>query len=277
MWCVLALAAGCNQLLGLDRTKHYVADAPTDAVGCTGVEFGNVTMLSGAAFAGLVTDPSLTDDPLALWFATSPNTGKKQDLMMATRATSDGPFDTVVPLTTVNSPADDFDPQLTADGLDLVFVSNRGGPNQVYEATRASTAESFSSPRLIAELAATQVDRGIDLRYDGLVLYYVDGNYDLHAVPRPRRTAAFGIPSQTLASNLNYPAVSPDELELFATPDTTSIGTVRLTRSDPTQPFSTQTQIDSTYTDPDLSPDSTRMMLDSADGTAVEMRTRTCP
>ena len=277
MWGVLAVAAGCNQVLGLDRPKHFVADAPIDAVGCAGVDFGSATVLSGAAFAGRATDPSLTDDPLTLWFATSPSTGQKQDLMMATRATSDGAFDTVTPLTAVNSPADDFDPQLTADGLDLIFVSNRGGPDQVYEATRASTTEPFSSPRLIAELAAIQVDRGIDLRYDGLVLYYVDGNYDLHSVPRPRRTAVFGIPSETLAAHLNYPAVSPDELELYATPDTTSIGTVRLTRSDPTQPFSTQTQIDSTYTDPDLSPDSTRMVLDTADGTAVALRTRSCP
>jgi hypothetical protein len=83
-----------------------------------------------------VADAFLTDDGTTLYFARSSN--DIGDIYVAYRPTPDSAFGTAVPLSTVNTDADDRDPWLSPDGTKLFFTSNRqdGKTLQIFEATR---------------------------------------------------------------------------------------------------------------------------------------------
>jgi Tol biopolymer transport system component len=55
-------------------------------------------------------------------------------------------------LANVNSTADDFDPWLSADGLLLLFHSNRLGDDDLFWASRSTVDDDFGAPRAITEL-----------------------------------------------------------------------------------------------------------------------------
>jgi WD40-like Beta Propeller Repeat len=58
----------------------------------------------------------------------------------------------------VNSPAVDGCVSLSRDGLTLAFNSNRGGNQDIYLATRASTEEGFGNPEVLPEPINTAAD-----------------------------------------------------------------------------------------------------------------------
>jgi hypothetical protein len=59
------------------------------------------------------------------------------DLWMSSRASVDDPFEPPSWVPNVNSPEDDAEPTLSADGLELIFTSNReAGWHRLYRATR---------------------------------------------------------------------------------------------------------------------------------------------
>ncbi len=61
---------------------------------------------------------------------------RKEDLELARRADTSGPFRLVGPLAELNSSDDDRDPWATADLSYVVFSSNRSGSYLLYEASR---------------------------------------------------------------------------------------------------------------------------------------------
>ena len=63
----------------------------------------------------------------------------------STRATTSALWGTPSLLANVNSSANDNNPMLSADQLSLYFDSDRSGSDQLYVATRASTADAFGS------------------------------------------------------------------------------------------------------------------------------------
>jgi Tol biopolymer transport system component len=73
--------------------------------------------------------PSISNDGLTLYFASSrPGGSGGNDLWMATRSTVSDPWDPPINLgTTVNSLAHDVEPDISADGLVLFFMSTRSG------------------------------------------------------------------------------------------------------------------------------------------------------
>jgi hypothetical protein len=79
---------------------------------------------------------SLSDDGLTLFFASDRLNEDDMDLFVATRVDTAASFESVAPLVDLNSTAQDLDPQLSPDGLELFFASSRAGPVQLFRALR---------------------------------------------------------------------------------------------------------------------------------------------
>jgi len=80
-------------------------------------------------------DAFLGDHALQIFF-NSDRGGMAGDLYFATRSSSTAMFGPVVPLTELNSPANDTDPTLSRDLRFIMFGSNRSGDPEIYEAHR---------------------------------------------------------------------------------------------------------------------------------------------
>jgi hypothetical protein len=218
-------------------------------------------------------DPSISG--LELWLDRAVTPANNMTIYRATRASLDVPFDpgSLAPVTELDSSSNQKDPSLTADGLDIIFMSDRAGAYRLWEATRNDLGQPFGNLHEINELSSTDVGDGLDVSIDGLTVFYADGAKNLRSVHRTIRTGSFGPPSAVLASGVAWPSVSPDLLELFYEGPTGST-IFRLVRTDTGGPFGgTPTPITSGG-DPDISPDSTVLVVDVAPGLAV--MTRTC-
>jgi hypothetical protein len=89
------------------------------------------------------------------------------------------------------SVADDDDPSLTADRLELVF--NR--EEDVYTTTRASLFAPWSTPALVAELSTASFETTPEISGDGLTIYFASdrtGDLDIYVATRALRSAAWG-------------------------------------------------------------------------------------
>ena len=248
---------------------------PPGGADCDGVDFGAAGPLQGSVLAGKnINDPTLDNDATELWFA-YPTQPAGYELFHAV-ATA-GSFDAMTDISGLLSPSNETDPTLTADGLDLMFLSERGGPN-VWEATRASRQADFVGPPhgvLLASEPSTA--GGIDLSADGLTLYFVGDQDTLYSVTRATRTAAFGMPSQPLAHDTNWISVSADQRELYYTKSGHSTGVYRRVRADLSDTFdmAPEESILAAGGDPDVTPDATTLVM-IASGSLVTA-TRSCP
>lgn len=122
----LAMVFGSDRNGNLDlflTTRGSVTDA-----------WGAPQSISELNTAAGETDPFLTDDGLTLYFES--DASGNDELVVATRRSTTEPFGTPVPLTELNSAANDQDLWLSPDGHHVVFSSNRSGDKDVYEAFR---------------------------------------------------------------------------------------------------------------------------------------------
>lgn len=78
-------------------------------------------------------DGFLTDDGLTLFYVTGPAIGAA-DMFVASRRSTDEPFEHFTPLAELNTPSDERDPWLSADQTRFFFSSNRTGVYAIYEA-----------------------------------------------------------------------------------------------------------------------------------------------
>lgn len=92
--------------------------------------------------------PRLSHDELTIYF-TSDNANTATDLFRAVRPTRNAPFGTPVTMTTQSSTSNDNDPAPSADHLSLFFHTGRGGNNDLWVATRTSTATDFGMPSAV--------------------------------------------------------------------------------------------------------------------------------
>jgi len=144
------------------------------AVGCDLAKpFGSPVLVPGIASS--VEDASMRlspDEKTAYFF--SARSGAKL-LYTASRASRSAAFGNVAALANVNS-GDQYNPTISADGLNLFFASFRAGgvgDNDIYQATRSSITASFGSPRLAPNVntAASEVQPYVT--HDGTTLYFV--------------------------------------------------------------------------------------------------------
>lgn len=105
-----------------------------------------------------------------------------------------GAWSTPTPLILINTPDDESDPELRADGLELIFHSNRPGGvggYDLYRSVRATTTDPFPVPTPIASLNTANDELGPGLSGDGLTLFFSDGQ-DIRFATRASVDADFG-------------------------------------------------------------------------------------
>jgi hypothetical protein len=123
--------------------------------------------------------PAITASGLRMVFASS-RTGSigAEDVWEVTRASRADPWGAPTHLPELATPQNDGAPAISSNGLEIFFVSDRGGgPGMldVFTARRSSVTEPFSTPVLVPEVSSTQDEDGLSLSADGLRLYL---NYD---------------------------------------------------------------------------------------------------
>lgn len=254
--CVIA--AGCDALFGLDPLEAR-PDGNSDAVDAAlpadvapDCLFGPRELL----YDGGAHDPTLSADRKELFYAY--DLGSGYDIYRTVRTDTSAPFVAAAIVAELSSASKDTDPALTADGLMVVFISERGGNGpRAYQATRTSSVVAFTTPQLVPGLENTPVS-GIDVSGDGLTLYYDDGAR-LVAAERSARDQGILVVRIIAAESTPFPSVSADGRELYYN----GPGVMRRTREDLSASFvvATQTVVDDGGADADILPDGSAIVL----------------
>ncbi len=143
-----------------------------------------------------------------------------------------GPFGTPTPLDAVNSASTEWAADLSPNGLELFFSSDRAGGRggfDLYRATRASTADAFGQIANVAELNTSGDEYGPALTHDALTLYFSstmassDDTLDIFVATRPAIGDAFGAASPVTelnsSANDDTPAITADGLTMVLRSD----------------------------------------------------------
>jgi len=218
-------------------------------------------------------DPTQRGDRLQAWTAVF-NAGQF-NIYSASRTVPTGVFGAQVDETGINDVgSSDQDPSVTADGLRMLFVSNRTGGYLLYEASRATPDVLFGAAVQAAGLDAPLAIGSIDLLPDGLTVY-MDLNFsgDLYRSHRPALTAPFDAPVVVAPGCAGFPSVSTDELELFYVRSNLMYTRSRATTADSFGPETLMTLV-ANPGDPEVSADGTELWF--TDSLAPVRATRTC-
>jgi|SRR5688572_18406248 len=113
-------------------------------------------------------EPWLATDQSLYFGATTAATG--EDLFVA--PPNGTPWNTPVPLSPLNSSADEGFPVVSADQLLILFMSNREGDPDIWTASRSSMSELFGPPRRLFELSTKEEDRPTFVSADGCTLFF---------------------------------------------------------------------------------------------------------
>jgi Tol biopolymer transport system component len=125
--------------------------------------------------------PSISDDGLTLyfsdWIAPRPGGQGSVDLWVTTRASKSDPWTTPVNLgPTVNSSGFDVTPEISSDGLELYFESDRSGSygfDDLYVCTRATTNDPWGEAQNLGSTINGELwEHCPTISYDGLILFY---------------------------------------------------------------------------------------------------------
>lgn len=130
---------------------------------------------NGPNTAGTELSPSLVSTSEGTMLFYSSDTGGDQDVYQSAQA-PDGSFGAGVPADGVNTTFADQQPNVSRDGLEMVFSSNRDGTQDVFSATRESLDAPWWNVRnLTMELALPTVDGNetrASMSWDRKRLYY---------------------------------------------------------------------------------------------------------
>ena len=177
-------------------------------------------------------NPALSADGLTLLFASDRQGSQGHcDLWMCSRASLNQPFGQPVNLgSTVNSSASDSAPALSADGVTLLFCSNRRGGHgwlDLWMCKRASPNDLFGEPlNLGPTVNSSATESGMALSADALTLLFSSdrpggqGDFDLWMCRRASPNEPFDErvnlgPTVNSSAMDGRPALSADGLTLF--------------------------------------------------------------
>jgi hypothetical protein len=192
-----------------------------------GNTFGFASVLPAPINQSVEGTPHVSLDGLSLYFFSerSGSGNNARDLYVATRSDPNGIFDTVSPLSPVNSSSVDHLPWTRSDELTLYFSSDRSGNLDIWRSTRGSRADAFGAPVTVAELNTSANDNGATLTQDERTIVISSnrpngaGDYDLYRAVRAATAEPFSIPEPLTALNTSAteadPSLSPDGQELF--------------------------------------------------------------
>jgi hypothetical protein len=137
--------------------------------------------------------PEPASGPVLYFSSTRPGLGVGGDLYRS--ASHGGIYGPPELVPAVNSTADDGQPNVRRDGLELFFYSTRaGGAPDLYAATRESTAEAWSTPvNLGPAVNSPAAETRPSLSWDGTMLYFGSnrpeseaGSVDIYVATRER-------------------------------------------------------------------------------------------
>lgn len=130
---------------------------------------------TGPNFAGGEFSPSLveTNEGVLLYFSSTGLDGADQDIYVS-RQRADGTFAPATPVEELNTPANDQMPNVSRDGLEIVFSSDRSGVGgqDVYTARRASTAEDWQEVTYVSAVNTPADETRASLSGDGERLHF---------------------------------------------------------------------------------------------------------
>jgi hypothetical protein len=262
------MVAGCDALFGLDllevRPDAVSGDALTDAARPVDVQPDCLFAQRELLYSGGAHDPTLSADRTELFYAYDLGTG--YDIYQAVRSDTNQPFAAGGIVGALTSAGNDTDPALTADGLLVVFISDRGGTGpRAYQAKRGSIVTAFSAPQLVPGLENTPVS-SVDVSPDGLTLYYDDGAR-LRSVSRTARDQPILVLQEIAMESTPFPSLSADGLELYYN----GPGVMRRTRHDTSSSFdlAPPVSVDDGGADADLLPDGSALVLTGGNGSDV--------
>ncbi len=218
---VLALLAvgACGRIgfleLGLD---HDAGSGSIDGPGiCQGTgAFTGLQQLANVNSLAAEDSAEISRDGLSIYLNAS------NALAFSTRPTVADGFSAPVPIASLNAGGPASDPSVTADNLEMLFSSDRGGLPCIYRATRATTAAEWGGLTLIPALCSGSSTGGPAISGDGLTVVYntqldVLGEGDLFISHRTSRAVEFaaGQKLANLPASTGYAWLSADQLRLY--------------------------------------------------------------
>jgi hypothetical protein len=145
---------------------------------------------SGPNFPGGEFGPSLirTEHGTDLYFS-STGFGTNHDIYRS-HLGSDGIFETPVAVAELNSPTVDQMPNISRDGTEIVFASDRGGNMDIWTATLDPTTGLWTAPIPVTAVNTTEPESRPSLSGDGSRLYFGRGaTADIYLSTRVRLDA----------------------------------------------------------------------------------------
>lgn len=135
-------------------------------------------------------EPFLCDSGLTIYFASNrTGTTGSFDILRATRPTTGSAWNPPTFVSELNSAGADSSPALTADELEIYFLTTGWGApfapqNAIFVAKRTSTSAPFGTPTLVTELSTPFTHRDVHIAPDGLTILYTE--YDSAVTMRIR-------------------------------------------------------------------------------------------
>jgi len=200
---VLVVLAGCGRIRFDPLSPSD--DAGVDAQQCMPVtgSFSTPVLVAGLnAPFDMDGTPSMTGDGLEIYFKSTRSGGAGDvDLWRSTRATTTSAWSVPVPVTELDTSAEEQSPEVARDGLTIWFASTRGGgqgDRDIWVATRTDRASAWSTPTPVVELNTSALDDGFVVLPSMLVgyLHSTRGGGSVAAVPHDPADAdlAMGYP-----------------------------------------------------------------------------------
>jgi Tol biopolymer transport system component len=172
-WLVVALA-GCGRI-AFDAHGHPSDGAAVDTSGDARCELGPwgtpvpvVELNTGSEEA----EPTVTADELTMAFESNRVGVMARGLWVSRRLAKTDPWGTAMPISEVDTPADENGPDLTSDGVHLNYTSSETG-SAVLQTSMRNSAGSFTPEGSLSIVGDDVTPRyAPDVRADGLELYY---------------------------------------------------------------------------------------------------------
>jgi len=110
-------------------------------------------------------------------------------------------FGPPMPLLGINDSGDDVDITLSSDELEILFVSGRGGNQDIWRARRTSIGDAWSTPVLASELNSASIETDPEISVDGLTVLFSSQRSpsqlnDIWSATRTSTALSFGTPTR---------------------------------------------------------------------------------